>query len=580
MPPFEEYTRRLEERGVRSRELDSLHYRLGNLRLLAFGVILLALLLVIAQTLPNGVWFFVPVAVFAALMAWHRRVTVRWEHARRAVQFYQDGLARLAGKWMKRGVAGSEYLDPQHPYARDLDLFGNGSLFELLCRARTRPGADRLAQWLLAGASPDDIAARRQAVAELVPRLDLREELTALNAGRSSLSAPHIIAWAEAPARLQSGAGRLLAGLLGLAGVGSLAYWVVSWNPTPLIAALLLIQGFARWAEPELHESVAQAEPMRADARSLASFLERLEKETFTSPLLQRWSQPWPSQALAELQTLLDHLEARRNIFLAPFLHVALAKYQVAALIERWRARHGAQMRVWIEALADYEALSSFASFAYENPTYVWAELLPAGSGLAAVELGHPLLGPECVGNDVELSGAALWIVSGSNMAGKSSLLRALGSNVVLAMAGAPVRARSLRLEPLRPGASIQLADSLLGGLSRFYAEILRLRQLLELAGEKPRLLFLLDEIMAGTNSHDRRIGAEAVIRGLLEHGAVGLVTTHDLALTEILKDRAVNVHFEDQLVEGKMSFDYRLRPGPVTRSNALELMRAVGLEV
>ena len=174
-------------------------------------------------------------------------------------------------------------------------------------------------------------------------------------------------------------------------------------------------------------------------------------------------------------------------------------------------------------------------------------------------------------------------LVSGSNMSGKSTLLRAVGINVVLAMAGAPVRARSLRLTPLRLGASIRINDSLQEGSSRFYAEITRLRKIFDLAGGQPALMFLLDELLQGTNSKDRRIGAEGVVRALVERGAVGLISTHDLALTEIggLPDGYLhNVHFQDELENGRMQFDYRLREGVVTRSNGLELMRSIGLDV
>ena len=174
-------------------------------------------------------------------------------------------------------------------------------------------------------------------------------------------------------------------------------------------------------------------------------------------------------------------------------------------------------------------------------------------------------------------------IVSGSNMSGKSTLLRTLGVNTVLALSGAPVRARALRLTPLQVGASIRIQDSLQAGASRFYAEITRLRQIVDLTAGALPVLFLLDEILHGTNSHDRRIGAEGLVRGLINRGAIGLVTTHDLALARIadeLSPRAANVHFEDHLEEGRMIFDYLLRPGVVQKSNALELMRSVGLEV
>ena len=215
------------------------------------------------------------------------------------------------------------------------------------------------------------------------------------------------------------------------------------------------------------------------------------------------------------------------------------------------------------------------------------------GALLEAEAIGHPLIEESrVVRNSVRIGGAApagprVLVVSGSNMSGKSTLLRTLGVNAVLAQAGAPVRARRLRMSPLAVGASIRVTDSLQDGVSGFYAEILRLRQILDATvrpGPKGApVLFLIDELLHGTNSHDRRIGAEALVRGLVERGAIGLITTHDLALAEIadtLGDRVANVHFEDQLEDGRMVFDYAMRPGVVRKSNAIELMRSVGLEI
>ena len=253
--------------------------------------------------------------------------------------------------------------------------------------------------------------------------------------------------------------------------------------------------------------------------------------------------------------------------------------------VEAWRAVSGPAVVHWLAAVGEFEALCALATYAYERAEHVLPEIGESGPLFEATALGHPLLPrAHCVGNDVRLAAdAALLVVSGSNMSGKSTLLRTIGVNVVLAQAGAPVRARALRMSPLSIGTSMRIADSLQAGTSRFYAEIQRLRQIVDLAGGARPLLFLLDEILHGTNSHDRRFGAEAVVRGLLARGAIGLITTHDLALSTIvdtLAPRAANVHFEDHLENGRMTFDYRLRSGVVTKSNALELMRAVGLEV
>jgi DNA mismatch repair ATPase MutS len=260
---------------------------------------------------------------------------------------------------------------------------------------------------------------------------------------------------------------------------------------------------------------------------------------------------------------------------------------QLAFAVEARRARFGGEIEGWLRGLGRMEALSSLAGYAYEHPADPFPELLPESSPacIEAQGLGHPLI-PEArtVRNDILLdSNHRLLVISGSNMSGKSTLLRALGVNLILALAGAPVRARRLRLTPLPVGASIRTMDSLHEGISRFYAEIKRLRQIIQLAGENPSLLFLADELLQGTNSHDRRIGAASVVKTLLDRGAMGLVTTHDLALTQIVeevKPSGANFHFEDQFIEGRMSFDYRLRPGIVEKSNALALMRSIGLEV
>jgi DNA mismatch repair ATPase MutS len=259
---------------------------------------------------------------------------------------------------------------------------------------------------------------------------------------------------------------------------------------------------------------------------------------------------------------------------------------QWAFAIEAWRMRAGAHLPRWLDVVGEFEALLAFAGFAAEHPDYAFPELVDGAARLVADGMAHPVLPADAVANDVALGDGPvrLLIVSGSNMSGKSTLLRALGVNVVLAQAGAPVRAARLRLSPLRVGAAINTQDSLVDGRSRFFAEIARLKEIVDLTRSTDgRVLFLLDEILAGTNSHDRRIGAEAVLAGLVAEGAIGLATTHDLAIGEIadrVAPAAANVHFEDQFAGGTLTFDYRLRPGIVRSSNAIALMRSVGLEV
>ena len=255
---------------------------------------------------------------------------------------------------------------------------------------------------------------------------------------------------------------------------------------------------------------------------------------------------------------------------------------QLAMAIEAWRAENGTLIPAWLDAVAEIEAISSLANYAFEHPRDVFPELVEGEPTFDVHDVAHPLLPDErAVRNSVRLAAPVrLFVVSGSNMSGKSTLLRAAGVNAVLALAGGPVRAQRLRLTRLSVGASIRTTDSLEEGQSRFMAEILRLKQILELPAPA---FFLLDELLHGTNSHDRAIGAEGIVRALLARGAIGLATTHDLSLAAVadqLAPAAANVHFEDRLENGRLVFDYRMRPGIVTRSNALDLMRAAGLDV
>ncbi len=327
------------------------------------------------------------------------------------------------------------------------------------------------------------------------------------------------------------------------------------------------------------------------DLGLLSGVLGRLEVERFTSARLATLraeldvdGQP-PSRRIARLNLLTDLMDSREHFLVRLIGPMLLWDLHLVYAIERWRRTSGPAVRRWLVAVGEIEALSSLAGYHYEHPNDVFPELISGTPCFDGDELGHPLL-PESVmvRNDVRLAGELrVLVVSGSNMSGKSTLLRTLGVNAVLAQAGAPVRAKRLRLTPLSIGASIHIQDSLQGGVSRFYAEITRLGLIMRRAADSPPVLFLIDELLHGTNSHDRRIGAEAIVRSLVDRGAIGLVTTHDLALAHVadaLGARGANVHFQDVLEDGRMRFDYRMRPGVVQKSNALALMRSVGLDV
>jgi DNA mismatch repair ATPase MutS len=291
------------------------------------------------------------------------------------------------------------------------------------------------------------------------------------------------------------------------------------------------------------------------------------------------------SKAIENLKTIVQFIDSRDNLFVRLLDVPLMYSVQVAFAAETWRRAHSKAVSSWLNATGEIEALLSIAAYSYEHPADPFPEFVEGLPVFHAEELGHPLIpSAKCVRNTVSISRKTrALLISGSNMSGKSTLMRAVGINTVLAMTGAPVRAQRMQLTPLHVGASILVNDSLQEGSSRFYAEITRLRHICDLAEQRPPVLFLLDELLQGTNSKDRLIGAEAVVSELINSGAIGLVSTHDLALTDMQRSgegHLQNMHLQDEIEDGKMKFDFKLREGVVTKSNGVELMRLIGLKV
>jgi DNA mismatch repair ATPase MutS len=359
-----------------------------------------------------------------------------------------------------------------------------------------------------------------------------------------------------------------------------------------LVAVIVLEILFATPLRGRVDRALHAADGPARDLDILAHVLTEIETQPFDAPRLRalrdslRADGVDASRAIRQLHRLVEWHDWQHNPFFALIGATLLWGTQIAFAIERWRRAHGRHVGVWLRSVAEVEALGSLAAYRYEHPDDPFPEIVDDGPAhFDGREVGHPLIpAARMVRNDVRLiAPTRLFVISGSNMSGKSTLLRTVGINAVLAFAGAPVRARALRLTPLRIGATLRIQDSLQEGRSRFYAEITRIREIADAAIGPTPVLFLLDEIFHGTNSHDRLVGASGVLRSLLDRGAIGLITTHDLALTAVvgeLAPRAENVHFEDRFEDNDIQFDYRMKAGPVTRSNALALMRAVGLDV
>lgn len=593
--PAAEYRRRLDARRAEHARLERLDARYASMRLAVFSAA--AVLLWASATGRAGAWWLLaPVAAFLVLVVRHDRVLRAHRAAGRAVRFYELGLARLEDRWMGLGSSGERFRDDAHPYANDLDLFGRGSIFELISIARTGAGEETLAGWLLQPAAPDVVGGRQAAVQELAPLLDLREAVAVAGSAvgtRGDRAA--LVAWATAPRVLSPTWLRGVAVACTALLLASAGYWIATgvsaWFLGVVALQMLAVAPIRAAVDAVLHGATGPA----ADLDIVVELLQLVERQTFTSPALAALQQRLgtggvpASRAVAGLHTLVERHDWQHNPFFAPVSALLLWGTHLAWAIEAWRAAHGNPVAGWLEALGTAEALVSISAYRYEHPDHPFPTVEPLSSSREAlidgVALGHPIIpAARRVANDVHLDAATpLLVVSGSNMSGKSTLMRTVGVNVVLALAGAPVCARALRLTPVVIGATLRIQDSLQEGRSRFYAEITRLRDITVRAEGPEPLLFLLDELFHGTNSHDRVIGAEGVLKYLIDRGAIGFVTTHDLALTAVadrLAPRARNVHFEDWFDQGDLHFDYRMKEGPVTRSNAVALMRAVGLPV
>jgi len=533
---------------------------------------------------------FVPAGAFVFLAILHEQRLQRMRQRRRAIEFYERGIARIEDRWAGTGESGDRFLDPAHPYARDLDLFGCSSLFELLCTARTGAGAEKLAEWLLKAVPVSEIDARHGAVDDLRSRVKLREQLFCVGETvRADVHPETLAAWGERGSILKSTSIRLVTTLLGVLWIAGIVSWGVWGLATLALAISALNLAWAHRIHARWDESADAVEKATHGLDILAGVLMLIDHGQFSAERIRRIQGQLrhadfvPSDAIRKLDRIVGYLESRRNPAMRLLDVLMFWSAHLVFMAEGWQQEFGPHIRGWLEAVGEFEALTALAGYAFEHPADVLPEFVEEGPLFEASEMAHPLLpADKAVRNDVKLGdGLQLMVLSGPNMAGKSTFIRCVGVNAVLAQCGAPVRAKTLRISPMAVAASICILDSLSGGTSRFYAEIRRLKVAEDLAAGSAPVLFLLDELLSGTNSHDRLEGTKLIVRSLTDRGAIGIVSTHDLALAEIPKTmggRAANFHFEDRLEDGRLIFNYQLKPGVVKTSNALELMRAIGL--
>jgi energy-coupling factor transporter ATP-binding protein EcfA2 len=617
--PRETHERSLSERKKAIDELEARASRIATARLVVFFAIVALVGAIAWAHLPPVAWAGVAAAVlvFVGLVVVHARVHEQKDQRLAAARFHERAIARMAGKWRAWPSTGERWAIDTHPYAGDLDVFGRASLFQLLDATSTRYGEEVLARWLSADepeapvkgggkrSFADAVRERQAAVKDLAPRLALREELAVVGSllDETKPDPRPFVMWAG-----QAGAGkegrlpswlRLVAVALPVATIGTAVAASLGLVPratffVPYVACFVALTALRGRLAPIL----VAASSKEAALSRYGGMLALLEKEDVKAKSLEalkarlRESGSSATKEMAALSRIVGFLDANENgVFRFVIGPMLMWDLWCALALDAWRARAGRAAFGWFRALAELEALSSLAGFAFERPDHVFPEIVEEPT-FAAEALGHPLIeADKRVANDVAIEGPGnALVVTGSNMSGKSTLLRAIGVNVVLANAGAPVCAKKLRLGRLRVATSMRVSDSLEEGTSRFYAELKKLKLVLDLArqakkkeGAEGHVLFLLDEILHGTNTRERLIGARAILKELLAQGALGAVSTHDLGLGDLeneMPGRVRNVHFEEQVNGDVMTFDYRLREGVVQSSNALRLMKIVGLDV
>ncbi|MEW6434263.1 MAG: DNA mismatch repair protein MutS [Myxococcota bacterium] len=596
-PARQAYEAGVVRRTEELRRLDRRGAWLANGRTVTFVAFAGLLLAVLFEKVPRVglLGALAALAGYVALAIVHARVLRDEAKAKVLKALNERGLARLDGTWHAFPETGAELLPEGHLYGADLDVVGQGSLFQRLDDTGTKAGERQLADWLLT-AAPDaaTVKARQDALKELAPKLDFRQALIteARLAGKDKADPSRFIAWAEGPSPLDRirwaypiahvlpvftiGAGLLSANDV----ISALPFWVG-------LAAQVGIVFATRVPLGRMWEALTVGE--RGFIRFEETF-KAIDAERFDAPLLQALKAglsegPPVSERLRAFARLMGFAELRNAGQLHPIIN-ALTLWDILFLfrIDAWRATHGRGVRRWFDALAQLEALSSFAAWPFERPQDPWPEVDDGPVHLEATALGHPLLDAP-VRNDVTLPGPGhAWVITGSNMSGKTTLLRAMGLNTVMALAGLPVCAGSLKTSRVQVMTSMRVKDSLERGVSYFYAEVQRIKKLLDTSqAHRDRCLFLLDELFMGTNTKERQVASRQLLLLLLDAGAAGAVTTHDLSICELAgerPDRVKNVHFRDQITDGEMTFDYRLRDGVVTTTNALEVLRRAGISV
>lgn len=594
MNPENHYTERLSLTKGQLQQVKKQIFRISMLRLALFIAGIAGVYFFFNQTtlLIAGICLtFLP---FFILVKVHNRLFIRKEWLETQARIIQEELQALSGDYSSF-EDGKEYVNPEHPYSFDLDIFGRRSLFQSINRTCTFFGKVRLAEWLQNHLhEKTSIEKRQEMIREISEHTLFREQFRVaglVHHGQSS-DAEKIQAWSQSPAQYLH-AGWVKAFIWGVPVINSLllitslAGWTsFSWLGLSFGIFLVLSFGIIKRATYIQETYGKQLKSLNGYARLIALAKAEDWKSAGMQELMERFNLNGqsPIQALQQLSKELDRLDLRNNQFLYVLLEGSIFfQLQEIVRIERWKARYGQHINEWLETVGKLDALCSLGTFAYNHPQYTYPELTEKPFCFLATQMGHPLMpASQCVKNDATIPSRPFFlIITGANMAGKSTYLRTIGVNYLLACVGTPVCCEKLKLHPNQLITSLRTSDSLSDNESYFFAELKRLKRIIDLLNQGQQLFIILDEILKGTNSMDKQKGSFDLIRQFMQLKANGIIATHDLLLGSLIKqfpEEIRNYCFEADIKENELTFSYKLREGVAQNMNACFLMKKMGI--
>lgn len=596
MEPEEYYQQRVKALQQLLKKLKQRKSSFGWLRFGSIAAIILAFYILWSL----GIWYVIIVSlclfvVFIQLILADLKNKTSIDNTNNLIEVNEDELKFSSGDYYHFDN-GSQHIPKEHLYANDLDIFGRASLFQYLNRTTSEMGSSQLAAYLNFPASIDEINERQIAVKELSKKIEWRQDLQAKGKEKKITfsTKARLINWIEEPpVFLLFKAWKWLRYLLPCIIIAVVVLYSFDFVGTGVLYSSLFIFAVIayqinKYVAP-IHEKLSK---ISNEIDILSKSIDLIEKATFETPLLLtlqtafKVQNKFASDDFKHLHKLLDKLDLRYNLVLSAPLNILLLwNLQQVLDLEKWKSKHQNKINLWFDTLGHFEALNSFAALYFNQPEWIFPTIISEYFFIEGKEIGHPLIKKnKCVNNNIEIKhDGELMLVTGSNMAGKSTYLRSIGVNVVLAMAGAPVCAKYLTVSHVQIVSSMRITDNLEESTSTFYAELKKLKTIIEMVNKNEKVFILLDEILRGTNSLDRHTGSVALIKQLIKHNAAAIIATHDLELAKLKNDFPENIsnyHFDVQVSNDELFFDYLLKPGVCTSLNASILMKKIGIEL